>query len=146
MDTHTFELQVLRRVPFAEAAMTILDQIFQPDDLAKIYRDDCGRTYQRILTFSSEMLWREVRDDLKAGFRLIAVSVWPKLLEGDRSIASARARVSELLRGCWKKVWLKSRSSLPDPSRPAPPKPVRKKQSKGHESVQRILERKNVGR
>ena len=90
-------------------------------------------------SLSSEMLWRDVRDDLSAAFRLIEVSLWLSLLEPNRSRESARARISELLSGHWKPAWLKSRHRVPDPSRPASPKPVRKKQSKGHNSVQRIL-------
>ncbi|MEZ6143168.1 MAG: hypothetical protein R3B84_21600 [Zavarzinella sp.] len=62
MTSNSFASEALSRLPLAEAAFLMLDDIFQNNTLEAIYQSNRGRTYTRILTFSS--FFQLLRDSL----------------------------------------------------------------------------------
>lgn len=92
-------------------------------------------------TISTEMLFRDVRDELTAATRLIpehriadAVPLLP-------TAEHLRDHLDRLLSGCWCNRWIKANYRPRDPSKPIAPKPKKIHQKKGHDSVHRILQR-----
>lgn len=89
---------------------------------------------------SGEKLWQDVREELSAALRLIRVDVLSKLVLCGSLAETIRDRLSDLLRGCWKRVWMKAQGKRRDPTCGSGKK-VRLKQKKGHDSVYRIVKR-----
>lgn len=89
---------------------------------------------------SLEMLWRDVRADLTAAFRMIPVRRLVERIERGMTTEQARARLAELLGACWKTAWAKANIREFDPTKTST-KPAKVRHKKGHDSVHRVLKK-----
>jgi hypothetical protein len=90
---------------------------------------------------SGEMLFRDVAEELIAAARLLPAERVAKLTP-TLDVAAARQRLHELLDNRWTSRWKKANYRPRNPAAAKPPKPPRLKQTKSHDSVQRIMQRK----
>lgn len=90
---------------------------------------------------SSEMLFRDVRDQLAAVSQLIAPARLAKLIPEVQTGAALQRRLQRLLGTYWRPKWRKANYRPRDPTRTPPPKPAKLMQKRTHDSVYRILQR-----
>jgi hypothetical protein len=95
----------------------------------------------RVDEVSSEMLFRDVRDQLAAINQLIAPLRLAKLIPVMPTPAALQRHLQRLLGTYWRPKWRKANYTPRDPTRTPPPKPVKVKQQRTHDSVYRILQR-----
>lgn len=86
-------------------------------------------------TISSELLFRDIRDQMTAATQLVDRNELIRELDRDCSPSQVQDRVSDLLRGQWTAMWLKS----PPKKRPAHP-PISTYVSGGHSSAWKLLQ------
>jgi hypothetical protein len=92
-------------------------------------------------SISTEMLFRDVQEELIAATRLLGAEEAANLIPEFPRPEDLRQRLDDLLRDCWCDRWKKANYKPRDPSRPKRAKPKKLRQTKGHDSVHRILER-----
>jgi hypothetical protein len=90
---------------------------------------------------SSEMLFRDVRDQLAAVAQFLSPARMGQMIPELPTAIGLRQRLQGLLGSCWRPKWRKANYSPRDPTRPAPAKPTKLKQNRAHDSVYRILQR-----
>ena len=90
---------------------------------------------------SSEMLFRDVRDQLAAVSQLIAPGRVADLVPAASGGAALRYHLRQRLATCWRPKWRKANYRPRDPTRPPRPQPAKLKQQRPHDSVHRILQR-----
>jgi len=122
--------------------MALCMLIYNVIRVVKHYVADAGK--QKVEDVSSEKLFGDVNEEMTAAYKLIPE---PELYELIREFDSPIDLVEWLrarLAPCWKKIWLKAKREPRDPSRPIPPRPLKIRQTKCHDSVHRILERQQT--
>lgn len=90
---------------------------------------------------STAVLFRDIQEELVTLTRLLNEEAVVAQVVVFASAAEVRAYVHGLLKPCWCERWKKANYRPRDPSKPVVPKPTRIRQRKGHDSVQRILQR-----
>jgi Transposase DDE domain len=91
-------------------------------------------------SISTELLFRDIQEELIALKRMLPLE---RVVAQVRAFATAeevRLHVEALLQPCWCNRWKKANHRPRNPAKPPAAKPVRVRQRKGHDSVQRILE------
>lgn len=94
-------------------------------------------------SISTEMLFRDVQEELIAAARLLSPAQIEKLLPEATSTDEVRERLTRLLKDRWYDRWKKANYRSRNPAKPPPPKPVKIRQTKPHDSVFRILKQNN---
>lgn len=92
-------------------------------------------------SISTEMLFRDVQEELIAAARLLTPKKIEQLIPEQTSADEVRKRLNTLLKDCWYDRWKKANHRTRNPAKPIPPKPVKIRQTKPHDSVYRILKR-----
>jgi hypothetical protein len=92
-------------------------------------------------SISTEMLFRDVTEELIAATRLLGADEVVTLVGTFARPADLRRRLDELLADCWCARWQKANYKPRDPSRPKRDQPTKRRQTKAHDSVYRILQR-----
>lgn len=87
-------------------------------------------------TISSELLFRDVREQLAAGILLLDRAELIRQLDQPHSPADVCQRLEALLRGQWTPVWLKA----PAKKKASPPPPAKQPVAGGHSSAWKILQ------
>jgi hypothetical protein len=93
-------------------------------------------------SISTEMLFRDVQEELVSLKRLTSPTDAVAMIERSNCFATSaavRQRLEELLIGRWCNRWNKANHRLRNPSRRVAQRPPKLRQTKAHESVQRIL-------
>ena len=85
-------------------------------------------------SLSSEMLFRDVCDQLTAGLVLMDRAELIRLIDEPRSAPAVKVRMTRLLSGCWSNLWIKS------PSKKKPPPRVKHQVPGGHWSAWKVLQ------
>jgi hypothetical protein len=92
-------------------------------------------------TISTEMLFRDVHEELIAINRMLPVKNILTVVPEFSTAESIRAHMDKLLGSCWYNRWIKANHRPRNPAKPPSPKPKKIKQTKSHDSVHRILQR-----
>lgn len=90
---------------------------------------------------STEMLFRDVQEELIAAARLLTPEQILELVPESATSAELHQRLNSLLSACWCNRWKKANYRPRDPTKLPAPKPPKIRQTKGHDSVHRILQR-----
>jgi Transposase DDE domain len=93
-------------------------------------------------SISTTMLFRDIQEELISLKRMLPAERVVARTREFRAAEELRAHVEALLRPCWCDRWKKANDRPRDPAKPPTAKPVTIRQRKGHDSVQRILERR----
>jgi hypothetical protein len=96
---------------------------------------------REVKSISTEMLFRDVQEELIAAARLLTPEQIAALIPEYTTPEAVQHRLTELLSGCWCNRWIKANYKARDPSKPIKPKPPKIRQTKSHDSVFRVLER-----
>jgi hypothetical protein len=94
-------------------------------------------------SISTEMLFRDVQEELIAAARLLTPEKIEKLIPEDTSVDAVQERLDKLLKTSWYDRWKKANFRPRNPAKPTQPKPAKIRQTKPHDSVYRILKRSN---
>jgi len=90
---------------------------------------------------STEMLFRDLTEELVATSKLLQPEQVEELIPEEGQADRVRERLTNLLRGRWQNRWKKANHRPRNPTKPRKPAPRKVRQTKGHDSVYRILAR-----
>ena len=91
---------------------------------------------------SSETLFHDIAEELIAAARLLSADRIAALIP-PRDVPAVQRRLHDLLQGRWQARWQKCNYRPRNPAGPVKSKPDRRKQTKPHDSVHRILQRQS---
>jgi hypothetical protein len=115
---------------------------FLMHNVVQIVKLHIAHHHQReVKSISTEMLFRDVQEELIAAARLLTPEQIAALVPEYTRPEDVQQCLTDLLNGCWCNRWMKANYRARDPSKPIKPKPPKIRQIKSHDSVFRVVER-----
>jgi hypothetical protein len=132
--TESFECETLRRLPLAQAVLTLWRWC-----LVQVVRSYVAEASQRpVETISTELLFDDVRRQLIGLYTLVPIVEVARLVESLPTASAVRAQLRRLLSAVWQQRWQKAPRR-----RPTAQKLTGKRK---HTSVHRVLEKDRLQR